>query len=183
MAPHNWAAQLADEFVESYPKTLPARIEWLADSLRIDRARLLRLMGLTPEEIEVNLERPWEVIAERYEYQTRWAVELLAAFLARFRYDWKVLADRLHQRAAAAANSQGDRAAPSAGHPAQLCNLPPADREKVLLTLIAEGGPDALTWLFEYLSQATPTERSCPPLERARTPCTMPSVQQPRSIE
>jgi hypothetical protein len=67
MASQRRAAQLANEFEESYPDTLPRRLEWLAEHLRIDRSRFLRLLGLTPGEVEENLGASWEMIAERWQ--------------------------------------------------------------------------------------------------------------------
>ena len=44
MVPQRRAAQRAEVFDESYPDSLPLRLAWLADHLRIERARFLRLM-------------------------------------------------------------------------------------------------------------------------------------------
>jgi hypothetical protein len=71
------AARLGEEFDEAYPDSLPRRLECLADHLRIDRARFLRLMGLAPDEVEANLDAPWEAIAEQWEDQAWWVQELL----------------------------------------------------------------------------------------------------------
>ncbi len=143
-------ARLADEFAASYPATLPERLEWLSENLRIYRPRFLRLMGLAADEAEMDLDTPWEVMASRWEDRAWWIEELLCQLIALFDYDWKALANRLHQLAA---NGESGRVSSPAGHMARLPSLPPVERERTLLTRIAEGGPDVLTWLIEYLTQ------------------------------
>ncbi|HEV3256492.1 MAG TPA: hypothetical protein VG013_06420 [Gemmataceae bacterium] len=153
MASQTRAARLADEFVASYPESLPRRLGWLSENLRIDRPRFLRQIGLAPDEVEKNLDTPWEVIAKQWEDQAWWVEELLCQLIALFSYDWRTLANRLHQLAADANRPQPEYVSRPSGHVARLHTLPPADREKTLITLIAQGGPDALTWLIEYLTQ------------------------------
>jgi hypothetical protein len=145
MAPKHPAARLADEFVKSYPKGLPDRLAWLADQLRIDRPRFLRLLELAPEEVAANLGSPWEAIAERWPDQALWVEELLRELIAMFGYDWRALADRLHQLA--------DAGAQPAGKLDRLRAASRVDREELLLALISQGGPDVLLWLLEYLRQ------------------------------
>jgi hypothetical protein len=153
MAPQRQAARLSEEFVESYPDTLPLRLEWLADHLRIDRARFLRLLGLAPDEVEENLTTPWETIAAQWEDQARWVAELLSQLIALFSYDWKALAGRLHQSTEAGARPE--RVSAPAGHTDRPRTVfPGGGREETLLTLISQGGPDALVWLVEYLKQS-----------------------------
>src|SRR5258708_677559 len=115
MASQTRVARLADEFEASYPDTLPRRLEWLSNSLRIDRPRFLRLMGLAPGEVEQNLDAPWEVLAERWEDRAWWIEELLCQLIARFGYDWKTLANRLHQLAEDAACPEPERSSRSPG--------------------------------------------------------------------
>jgi hypothetical protein len=165
MASQTRAGRLADEFVASYPDNLPRRLEWLSNNLRIDRRRFLRLMGLPPDDVEENLDAPWEVIAKRWEDQARWVEELLCQLIALFGYDWRSLANRLHDLAGDAQRRGPECIPRPAGHVARLRTLPPADREMTLLTLIAEGGPDVLVWLIEYLTQPAAAGTSSPSQE------------------
>ena len=155
MAAERRAARLGEEFDQSYPDTLPGRLEWLADHLGIDRPRFLRLMGLAPDEVEANLHVPWEAIAEQREDEARWVEQLLCQLIALFGYDWRALANRLHQPAEADARPELDRVSRPAGQIGRLRAIPPCDREETLLALISQGGPDALVWLIEYLTQST----------------------------
>jgi hypothetical protein len=149
------AARLGEEFDEAYPDTLPRRLEWLADHLRIDRSRFLRLMGLAPDEVEANLDTPWEAIAEQWEDQAWWVEELLCQLIALFSYDWRALANRLHQPAEAGTRPELERVSRPAGQIDRLQASPPCGREETVLALISQGGPDALVWLIEYLTQST----------------------------
>jgi hypothetical protein len=145
------AARLADEFVESYPKALPARLGWLADNLRLGRPRLLRLLGLTPDEVEANLDTPWETIAARWPHQALWISQILVNLIASFGYNWRALAERFHQPAP---RPDGQADWPVAG---TRCS-----REEVLLALIHRGGRDILDWLIEYLMPSA-TDGVIPP--------------------
>ncbi len=134
MAPQRRSAQqLARDFVASYPESLPSRLAWLEEHLRIDRVRFLRLLGLSPEEIEDNLHASWETITERWEYWARWIEELLRQLVALFGYDWRALADLIRP-------------------PAEI-GVRPTRREEILLARIAEGGPGVRRALIEYLMQ------------------------------
>jgi hypothetical protein len=154
MAPQRRASRLGEEFIESYPDTLPLRLEWLADHLRIDRARFLRLMGLAAEGVEENFDTSWEKIAAKWKDQAWWVEELLCQLIAFFGYDWRALADRLHQPTEADAPPRPERVSSLNGHSGRLWTVPPDRREETLLTLISQGGPDALLWLVEYLTQS-----------------------------
>jgi hypothetical protein len=140
MTPQRRAAQLSEEFVASYPDALALRLEWLANHLRIDRARFLRLLGLAPAAVEENLDTPWATIAQRWPDQARWVEQLLSQLIGLFGYDWTSLADRLHHLAGSAGPSQ------------RLQTVSPQRREEILLALIGAGGPDVLDWLLEYLT-------------------------------
>jgi len=159
MAAERRAARLGEEFDESYPETLPGRLEWLADHLRIDRSRFLGLMGLAPDEVEANLQSPWEEIAEQWGDEAWWVEELLCQLIALFGYDWRALADRLHQPAEADARPEIERVSRPAGHIPRLRAVPPCGREETLLALISQGGPDVLVWLLEYLT-LSPRDRA-----------------------
>jgi hypothetical protein len=144
-------ARPADEFAAFYPTSLPRRLEWLSENLLIERPRFLRLMGLTPQEVEQNLDAPWEAVAERWQIRAIQVSELLGRLIAEFRSDWRPLAQHLHQLAEGT-QRQPAPPVPPEFHAARLDVLPLHEREKVLLTLIAEGGPGDLTWLIKYLS-------------------------------
>jgi hypothetical protein len=66
--------------------------------------------------------------------------QLLRQLIAAFHYDWEALACLLQQQKLR-------------GKFQPLPCTPAGDRERVLLAMIAEGGPDGLEWLVEYLSQ------------------------------
>jgi hypothetical protein len=154
MAAERRAARLGEEFDESYPDILPGRLQWLADHLRIDRPRFLRLMGLTPDEVKANLHAPWEVIVEQWEDEAWWVEELLCQLIALFGYDWRALAHRLHQPAEAAVRPELQCVSRPDGHIDRLRTLPPCGQEETLLALISQGGPNVLGWLIQYLTQS-----------------------------
>jgi hypothetical protein len=134
--------ELVDAFLRAYPRELPRRLAWLADQLRIDRPRLLRLMGLPPEEVERQHDRAWDALVTQWPDRALWVEQLLRQLVAAFHYDWEELACLLHQQKLR-------------GKFQPLAHTPGPDRERVLLSRIAEGGPDVLEWLVEYLSQPT----------------------------
>ncbi|MBV9123867.1 MAG: hypothetical protein JO112_10960 [Planctomycetes bacterium] len=146
------AAQLGEEFHASYPDTLPGRLEWLANHLDIDRPRFLRLMGLTPDEVEANLQTPWKVIFAQWKDEARWIEELLCQLIAFFGYDWKALANRLHQPTVESARPELEGVSRLSGHFTKLRTVPSCNREEMLLALIHQGGQDVLGWLLEYLT-------------------------------
>jgi len=138
--PERTPSRDALEFVRAYPSALPSRLEWLADHLHIDRRRVLRLMGVEQPQIEHCLGESWaEVVAEREE-QATWVDQLLRQLVARFQYD--------PERIASVVRSQAYQ-----GKVEPLLRTPEDDRERVILSMIAEGGPDVMNWLLEYLSQ------------------------------
>jgi hypothetical protein len=153
MASQRRAAQLADEFAASYPDTLPRRLAWLAEHLRIDRSRFLRLIGLAPEEVEANFAASWEAIAERWPEGAQWAEQLLSELIALFGYDWRALANRLHRPAESGARPGPEGVWRPAGQVGLLPTLAPRVREETLLALLSQGGPDVHLWLIEYLMQ------------------------------
>src|SRR5260221_14517586 len=99
MAAQTRTVRLADEFVAAYPSTLPERLEWPSNNLLIDRPRFLRLMGLSHEEVERELDTSWEELARRWEAGARWIEDLLRDLLAMYDFDWRTLGTRLHQLA------------------------------------------------------------------------------------
>ncbi|MCI0462245.1 MAG: hypothetical protein L0Z62_35275 [Gemmataceae bacterium] len=155
MAPQRQAAQLADEFDASYPAPLAQRLEWLAEHLRLERPRLLRLMGLGPNTVKENRDASWETIVKRWQGEAWWMEQLLCQLIALFGYDWRSLASRLHQPVPSAAQLGNGFASRPAEHLKRVRLVPPADREGTLLALIHQGGPDVLLWLIEYLVQPT----------------------------
>ncbi len=151
MASQRRAAQLAEAFDQSYPDGLAPRLAWLADHLRIDRARLLRLLGLAPDEVTENLHASWETIAERWGDQAGWVEELLSQLIAFFGYDWRALANRLHEPSEAGEQPEPERAFRPVGRIECLRTVPPEQREETLLARISEGGPDVLVSLLQFL--------------------------------
>src|SRR5262249_2815688 len=94
-------------------------------------------------------------IAEKWEDGARWVEELLCQLMALFGYDWRALANCLHQPAEAGVRPELERVSRPAGPIGRLRTVPPCGREETLLALISQGGPDVLLWLLEYLTQST----------------------------
>src|SRR5438445_596381 len=97
MPTYKKARQLATQFENEYPETLPKRLAWWCRALGIDRARLLRMMGLSAN--EANGQKSWEALLEQKEAEENgwWVEGKLHQLLIFFDYDWKTLANRLHQ--------------------------------------------------------------------------------------
>jgi hypothetical protein len=83
----------------------------------------------------------------------RWVEQLLSELIALFGYDWRALANRLHQPAETGARPEPEGVWRPAGYVGRLPTLAPGVREETLLALISQGGPDVLLWLIEYLMQ------------------------------
>jgi hypothetical protein len=99
MPTHARARQLAAEFENAYPDTLPERFAWWCRTLGIDRPRLLRMLGMSADEANSHKSSRWEAILDNKEWaENGWWVEgKLHELLALFDYDWRALAEWLHQ--------------------------------------------------------------------------------------
>jgi hypothetical protein len=76
-----------DRFDESYPEELPDRLQWLEEHLKVDRRRMVRLMGLPLDEAESASTRGWRELVADHELQADQAEHLLTHYLAYFDYD------------------------------------------------------------------------------------------------
>lgn len=146
------------EFEHQYPEALPDRLRWWARVLRIDRGRLLRLLGLSaPEATRIpwaDLSRVVEVREDRAELVD----EMLGQLLASFDYDLTALREALHRPAGPAAREEGrGERRPDVVGPLPYIPRPQA-RRGLLLNEIVAGGPSALPALLAYLSEARADE-------------------------
>ena len=101
MPTHKKARQLATEFERAYPETLSERLAWWCRILGINRFRFLRMMGLSSDEADNQKNKNWEAILKKKEWEENgwWIEGKLHDLLSLFDYDWKALAERLHQTA------------------------------------------------------------------------------------
>ena len=103
----------ARTFAKSYPKELPARLEWWGQALGIDRVRLLRMIGLSVREAALRKDDDLKEIVEDPEWaDNALGLEgLLSLLLSLYQYDWHTLAGNIRK---AAATRRGE-ASPAAG--------------------------------------------------------------------
>jgi hypothetical protein len=155
MPTHKKARELADTFDKAYPESLPQRLRWWCQVLGIDRGRFLRLMGMSAQQAAQNKDRDWEEILEDREWQERgwWLEGKLHEILTLFHYDWKELAEYLHQPQAADGQEAPSRVARPKGKVIPLRCRPNGQDANLLLNLLAEGGPESLPALLVYLSE------------------------------
>ena len=144
----------ADDLERECPEDLPERLEWFTRRLGIERGRLLRLMGLSPDQI-ARLERggfteaDWDELVEQHRAQALWVEDTINHLLAAFHYNADALAHRLRRPPA-----KGEIRVPRPG--GEVVNLEDLDekgREQVLFDRIAQGGGGATAALLAYLSQ------------------------------
>jgi hypothetical protein len=72
----------AERFDAEYPEELGDRLAWLERRLRVSRARILRLMGVSDVDGQ-----SWKEIAQAHEAQAERAEHLLTHYLSYFGYD------------------------------------------------------------------------------------------------
>ena len=144
--------QWAADFEREYPEELPDRLRWLVERLGIRPYHLLRLMGLSRPEAEELAKGPvdWDAVVAKYTEESGWWAEgTVMDLLSRYHLDWHALRERLHQppdRTLRFYRPGGWAVSPD--------ELPPEEREPVLLALIAEGGPRSSAALLAYLLQS-----------------------------
>jgi hypothetical protein len=105
-------------------------------------------MGLPAERVE-ELSKggvDWEAVAARDEERAWWVEERLSQLLAFYHYDRQTLARQLRQPL------QKDFSIPlPGGESVAAADLPPDERDRILLRLVVQGGANASTALAAYL--------------------------------
>lgn len=147
-----WAAEIERDWPESRGEALG----WLCRELSIDPGRLLRLLGLSREQVQEQLKAgiDWEAIASEREPMVRWITERLRGLLFLARYDRKAVAERLRNPP-----PEDLLVDLPLGEKLAVTTLPVDVRELVLLPLLNQGGPKANRALVAYLQPETPSER------------------------
>jgi hypothetical protein len=141
----------ADDFERVYPEEWADRLRWFVEELGVSQSHLLRLMGVSREEVERLADRQvdWGWAVEHFgEEPAIWAESTIAQALVRFRYDWRGLKDRLSRPV----DEEFELAQPG-GRYLALRDWPPDRLEEALLVLIAQDGPQSTSALIAYLSQ------------------------------
>jgi hypothetical protein len=146
--------QWADDLERECPEELPRRLEWFTHRLGIDPGRVLRLMGLPPDQV-IRLESGgltegrWDELVQQHQAEAVWVEDTINHLLAAFHYNADALAERL-KRPPAKGEVQFPRLG---GVVVNLEDLDVNDREQVLLEQVAQGGAGAIAALLVYLSQ------------------------------
>jgi hypothetical protein len=92
----------ADALERECPEELPERLEWFTRRLGIELGRLLRLMGLSPDQV-ARLEgggvtgADWDELVQQHPAQALWVEDAINQLLAAFHYDADALAHRLRR--------------------------------------------------------------------------------------
>ena len=138
------------QFSETYPEDLAERLAWFARELGVREEHLLGLLGLAPAEVPAlpGGGVDWRAVVAAHENEAWWVEALLYDTLALFNYDAAALRDFLRRDSALAY----DIPQPGGGS-LSARSLPPAERHRALLLLLASGGPDARRALLAYLAE------------------------------
>jgi hypothetical protein len=146
--------QWAADFEREFPEELPDRLRWFTDRLGIRPYHLLRLMGLSRAEAEELARGPvdWDAVIARYsEESAYWAAGRVLSLLHHPPRDWRALRDQLRQPI-----DRPLRVLRPGGWEVSPYELPPEERETVLLTLIAAGYASS-SYLLAYLTAPNAT--------------------------
>jgi hypothetical protein len=141
----------ADDFERSYPEELPDRLRWFVQELGVSQSHLLRLMGVSRDEVERLAEGgvDWGWAVKHFgERPAWWADSVIRQAIVLYQYDWRALKDRLSRPV----DREFELAEPG-GRFTALGDLPADRREEALLVLIAQDGPQSASALIAYLSQ------------------------------
>jgi hypothetical protein len=141
-------------FEREYPEELPDRLRWFTDRLGIQPYHLLRLMGLPRAEAEQLAKGPVEraAVIDRYGEESAWWVENKVGYLVTREHDnWHAVREQLRQP-----SPPGFRVPRPGGWEILPQDLPPEERETVLLTMIADRNSGSFLPLLAYLSQPGP---------------------------
>jgi hypothetical protein len=161
MPTYKKARQLAKAFEAKYPKALADRLEWWSQVLGVNRQRFLRMMGMSADEANRQKDESWEAILKRKESEENgwWVEGKLHELLTLFDYDWKALAERLHQPLQANEKA-ATRVTRRKGDIVQLQYAPGGEGTEILLNQLAQGGPRSFSALLAYLSDAASGNKS-----------------------
>ena len=146
--------QWSADFDRECPEEMTDRLRWFTDRLGIRPYHLLRLVGLSRQEAEELAKAPvdWDaVIASYSEESVWWAAGRVMSLLRDARWNWRAVRDQLHQP-----TGRPLRVLRPGGWEISPYELPPEERETVLLTLIAAGYGSS-SYLLAYLCAPTAT--------------------------
>jgi hypothetical protein len=136
---------------DEYPEGIGERLAWFARELAIGEGRLVSLLGLVPAAAPASPTGgvDWQAVARDHEDEAWWAEAVLYEALALFDYDVKAM------RQALSGSAARDYPVPVPGGVLVAASkLPPAERDRTLLTLLAAGGPAGRQALIAYLAQS-----------------------------
>jgi hypothetical protein len=154
MPTHQEVRTWAREFRKAYGETLADHLKFWQKSLGINDERMLGILGFDPQDEGLMLmirRRDWEAIAE-VAGERGWFVDgLLLELLSRHSYNRHALAEELHGTTHHREKARSSRRTDSVE---TLPLVPPEGRHGILLNQVADGGPQALSALVEYLSDS-----------------------------
>jgi hypothetical protein len=145
--------KLAKRFDAVYPKELSARLRWWSKTLGIDRARLLRMIGMSARQAEERKGKDLKAILKSPEWEAK--AQLVEGGLHRllslFHYDWHALAERIHGPGVEEGRGPSG-VTRRAGEVKRLRHTPNGETADLLIDRLAEGGPQSLSALLTYLA-------------------------------
>ncbi len=156
-----------DLFDEVYPEALTERLRWLEEQFKIDRTRMLRLMGLPADQAMSSSDCEWQVLVREHEFQAEQLEHLLTHYLSYFDYDAeqaREFATRFSRKAAV----EGPRLQDSI--PALALAHSDAEREMVLLNAARQEGPQLLPAMALLLGSHSEDENGAAAQPRNRRP-------------
>jgi hypothetical protein len=143
-----------------YPEELSARLQWWSDVLGLDRPRLLRMIGLSARQAAERKDQDLKDILQSADWEAN--AQLVEGGLLRllslFHYDWQALAERIHGMSVATEGEKPTRVPGRKGEGKRDRSIPNGVDADLLISRIADGGPQLLSALLAYLvaSQANP---------------------------
>jgi hypothetical protein len=145
----------AREFRRFYPEGLPARLEWWSEALGIDRARLLRMIGLSARQAARRKDDDLNAIVEDPEWaDNAQSLEWMLCYLLSFyHHDWRDLAEKI-RKAATTRREETSRAAGAQSAIKRSHARGNGKASDVWADRIHEGGDQALTSLISYLIES-----------------------------
>ncbi len=156
-----------DRFDEDYPEGLPERLQWLEEHFGIERGRMLRLMGLPPDEAALASTRDWRQLVSDYEPQADQVEHLLTHYLAYFDYD----VDRAREFAKEFSGKVATGAYPlSHSIPALASAKTAVEEDAVLLEAARQEGGSLLPALARLLGRPSDSDEENGTVARPRSP-------------
>lgn len=152
----------ATRFEAEYPEDLPGRLLWWSKKLGIDRVRLLRMFGMSERQAKARKGEGLDRILKdpRREANALMIEGGLHRLLALYQYDVKALAEQIHRSLAPQETEEATRVTRRKGAVKRLPYRTNGDASELLLSRIAEGGPQLLSALEAYLAQSVGTARA-----------------------